>query len=331
MGSLLFTFSVEADDSSQPYIDHLKKEQGIPDAPADGGSSSPYIDSLKSKPGAPVPGSPDSSDGYSEKIKAFLDKKGPNPEASASPSYTDEEKSRLGPPTDSGAIQAYKEGHSDLKYEKKGEIKYSFGLRYGVGLTRNILADSTVGTGTPFQNIYGGNYAPDFALYAEYYLFRGDVGKLSIFGMAGAGIFQGYGNFAVPPTDASSTTGATLSQNSSVLFHFIEVPGIIGFDYRFALSKYVQPFVMLGPSLIVGFESRNDGGNTLHVLSKAGYGAAGFSILMDWVSRKDDWARYQEEGFIHAYLDIQYSQLKSFSGDVNYSVGGPSIGVSFEY
>ena len=115
------------------------------------------------------------------------------------------------------------------------------------------------------------------------------------------------------------------SQPASTIYSFItsEVPGVIGFDYRFSLSKYVQPFIMLGPSLIAGFETRSDGGNTLHVLTKAGYGAAGISFLMDWVNRHDDWDRYQQQGFIHTYLDIQYSQLKSFSGAMSdYSISG---------
>ena len=97
------------------------------------------------------------------------------------------------------AIQAVKDGHSDLKYEKKGEIKYAFGLRYGIGLyskSSDSRRDDYGGNGSRFwSDIYGANYAPDFALYAEYYLFRGDVGKLSIFGMAGAGIFNGFACF----------------------------------------------------------------------------------------------------------------------------------------
>jgi hypothetical protein len=198
-----------------------------------------------------------------------------------------------------------------------------------VGITRNIVADDTVGTGANFSDIYGGNYAPDFALYGEYYLFRGDVGKLSIFGMAGAGIFKGFGAFKVQPLDAQ--TGGLLPSSSTVQLHYIELPGVIGLDYRFSLSKYVQPFIMLGPSLIAGFETRNDGGDTLHTLSEAGYGAVGISVLMDWVNRHDDWDRYAQQGIIHTYLDIQYSQLKSFSGHVDYSVGGPSLGVTFEY
>jgi hypothetical protein len=328
LGGLWIGFSstpVWADDSVQPYIDHLKKEDGIPSAPADNnGSVSPYIDSLKSKSGAPAG---DDSEGYSNKIKAFLDKKDPSP--TQSPSYTEEKKATLGPANDTGAIQAVKDGHSDLKYDKKGEIKYAIGLRFGIGINRDIVANNGVGTSTKFPDIYGANYAPDFALYAEYYLFRGDVGKLGVFGMAGAGIFNGFGTFQVPPLNAQ--VGGTFTNASQVQLHYIELPGVIGFDYRFSLSKYVQPFIMAGPSLIAGFETRNDGGSTLHVLSEGGYGAVGISVLMDWVSRHDDWDRYQTDGFIHAYLDIQYTQLKTFAGDVTYSVGGPSLGVTFEY
>jgi hypothetical protein len=227
-----------------------------------------------------------------------------------------------------------KEGHSDLKYEKKGDIKYAFGMRFGVGLTRTINADSSI-AGADFDSIYGANYAPDFALYLEYYLFRGDVGKLSVFGMAGAGIFNGFGSFEVPPADASKPiangTIPALSQNSSIQFHYIEIPCVIGFDYRFSLSKYVQPFIMAGPALIPGFETRSDGESTLHVLSEGGYGSVGLSFLMDWVNHHDDWDRYRDQGFIHTYLDIQYSRLQTFAGPVSYSISGPSIGVTFEY
>ncbi len=315
---------VRADDSVQPYIDHLKKVDGIASPPADN-SVSPYIDSLKSKSGAP---SGDDSEGYSDKIKAYLEKKEPTP--AQSPSYTEEKKATLGPANDTGAIQAVKDNHSDLKYEKRGEIKYAIGARFGIGMTRNISADNPPGSGTNFSNIYSANYAPDFSLYGEYYLFRGDVGKLAVMGSAGAGIFNGYGNFAVPPADPS-VPGGSFPQQSTILFHYIDIPCVIGFDYRFSLSKYVQPYVMGGPAIIPGFEVRNDGGSTLHVLSYGSYVAGGFSFLMDWVSRHDDWDRYQTDGFIHAYLNIEYSQLNTFGGPVKYSIGGPALGVTFEY
>ena len=85
-------------------------------------SVSPYIDSVRGN--APQ----ESSEGYTQQLKQKL---GPEGNGSTT-SYTDDEKAKLGPGDQDSAIAQVQEGRSELKYEKRGEIKNSFGLIYGV-------------------------------------------------------------------------------------------------------------------------------------------------------------------------------------------------------
>jgi hypothetical protein len=320
---LSFSGAFADDDSVQPYIDHLKQGMKDPTSPSGDENGSPYIDSLKAKLPA------DDSIGYSAKIKEQLDKGRPTPGVSGSP-YIDQEKAKIGPGDQSSPIADVAAGHSELPYVKNTDVKNTFGIRYGVGLTRNITANSTVGTGRDFNGVYGSNYAPDFALYYEYLLFRKPFGQLGIFGMGEVGIFKGLGTFQVQPVDAVNP-GQLLSDQSSVQFTYIELPAVAGLDFRIPLFKYVEPYVMAGPAVIYGLEERNDGGGSYHVLSGGYYGSVGISVLMDWISRKEDWARYDQGGIKHAYLNVEYSHLGTFTGGVNYSVSGPYLGVTFDF
>ena len=313
-----------ADESVQPYIDSIKsqmKDPSPPNSESGTGSVSPYIDSLKEK----IPPA-ESSDGYTQQLKEKLGPEG----TGKTDSYTADEKGKLGPGDQDSAIAQVNEGRSQLKYEKRGAVQNSFGIIYGVGLTRTATAP-TIGTGRPFNSVYGGNYAPDFALFFEHNLLRKAWGTLSVFGIAEVGIFQGFGTFQVAPTDPSTGQSFAGGNQSTTLFHFIEVPGVVGLTYRFQLSKYVQPFAMAGPSGAGFVEQRNDGFGGHQALSYGYYWNAGVAFQMDWFSKTEDFDRYAEYTIKHTYLTLDYSQFATVGSPVDMNVSGPALGVTFEF
>jgi hypothetical protein len=321
-----------ADETGQPYIDEIKSKMKDP-SPVDpetnpsGGSVSPYIDTLKKD----IPA--DNSEGYTQQLKEKL-----GPEGNGkTDSYTQDEKGKIGPEDQDSAIAQVNEGRSQLKYEKKGEVKNSFGLIYGVGLTRNATAP-VIGTGRAFSSIYGSNYAPDLALFFERQLVRKEWGTLGVFGMLECGIFQGFGTFQVTPTNPTVTptnptgNGTVFSSQSQTLFHFIEFPGVGGLSYRFQLSKYVQPFAMAGPAGAGFVEQRNDGFSGNQALAYGYYWNAGVAFQMDWFNKTDDFDRYDEYTIKHTYLTLDYSQFATIGGSpVLINVSGPALGVTFEF
>ena len=343
--SLLILVSVfgaaasHAGESVQPYIDSIKSQMKDPSPPnfeTNKGPVSPYIDSLKEK----IPPE-ESSEGYTQQLKEKLGPEG----TGKTDSYTADEKGKLGPGDQDSAIAQVKEGRSQLKYEKRGEIRNSFGLVYGVGLARNATAP-TIGTGRPFNSVYGGNYAPDLALVFEHNFLRKEWGTLSVFGMAEVGIFQGFGTFQVAPSNPTISpshpagNGVVFSSQSQTLFHFIEVPSVAGLSYRFQLSKYVQPFAMAGPAGALFLEQRNDGiTNSSPVLGFSGnralgygyYWNAGVAFQMDWFNKTEDFDRYAEYTIKHTYLTLNYSQFATVSSPVDMNVSGPALGVTFEF
>jgi hypothetical protein len=319
-----------ADESVQPYIDSIKsqmKDPSPPNSESGTGSVSPYIDSLKGK----IPPA-ESSDGYTQQLKEKLSPEG----TGKTDSYTADEKGKIGPGDQDSAIAQVKEGRSQLSYEKRGAVQNAFGLIYGIGLTRTATAP-TIGTGRPFNSVYGGDYAPDLALFFEHNLLRKKWGTLSVFGMVEVAIFQGFGTFQVTPTNPTVSAanpagnGVVFSTQSQTLFHFIEVPGVVGLSYRFQLSKYVQPFAMAGPAGAGFVEQRNDGFSGNHALSYGYYWNAGVAFQMDWFNKTEDFDRYADYTIKHTYLTLDYSQFATVGSPVDMNVSGPALGVTFEF
>ena len=314
-----------ADETGQPYIDEIKSKMKDPTPPdpeqGTANSISPYLDTLKGN----IPAD-NGSQGYTQQLKEKL-----GPEGNGkTDSYTQDEKGKLGPDDQDSAIAQVNEGRSQLKYEKKGEVKNSFGLIYGVGLTRSATAP-VIGTGRAFNSIYGSNYAPDLAFFFERQLIRKEWGTIGVFGMLECGIFQGYGTFQVTPQNPANN-GVTFGSNSQTLFHFIEFPGVGGLSYRFQLSKYVQPFAMAGPAGAGFVEQRNDGFGGNQALAYGYYWNAGLAFQMDWFNKTDDFDRYADYSIKHTYLTLDYSQFATIGGSpVLINVSGPALGVTFEF
>lgn len=303
-----------AEDSSQPYIDSIKQNL----VPSD---STGYSDKIKSKL------SPDDSEGYTERLKNSGDLK-----LEGTPgSYTDEVRKKLKPAEEGGAIEAYRQGHSELHLKKEGEVDSAFGFGVGVGMGRTVVANQGLGTGRDFNEVYGQTYAPDLSLFFERQLGHHETwGSFGLYGLANIAWFSGDGIFATKIKDAYSNQDID-SRNTHTRFMFYEVPASIGGSVRFNLAKYLRPYVMGGPAVVGASETRNDGGSSHYILSHGLWGAAGVAVLMDWVSQSGDWNRYADFGIKHSYLTVQYTYLKTFSSPVDFSVSGAVAGFTFEY
>ena len=303
-----------AETSNSPYIDQLRKSlPAVQD-------SEGYTESIKKHLRQ------DTSEGYTERLK---ESPALRSGASSSAGYTDRVRQTLEPKTEGGAIEAVKEGHSELKMIKSLDIQSAVGIRVGLGLSRNITAPQ-IGTGGNFNSIFGNNWAPDVSIYYERQFFRSENwGSLGVFGMGSVAYFTGAGAFAAPINFAGTGTLVSASQTQ---LRFFEVPVVGGLSYRMNLFKYLRPYLMGGPSAIGGSESRSDGQPAHYALSEGFWGAGGISILMDWVSRAQDWSRYDDYSIKHTYLSLEYSKLSTLqSSPIIYSVSGVYAGFTFEY
>ena len=187
-----FPAAVCAETSNQPYIDQLKNEikseNGGKEEPVSN-SPDPYIESIKKKldaqeaekeaeKGAEKDAEKDGN--YIEELK----KSDPSlREEPPTQSFIEQERIKLPPSSEGGAIQAVAEGKSELHPQIKGDIHSAFGAKYGVSLSRAITSSSELRN---FNDIYGSSYAPDLTLFYEYQPFHSEwFGNIGIIGMGG--------------------------------------------------------------------------------------------------------------------------------------------------
>jgi hypothetical protein len=314
-----------AEESQTPYLDQLRKEMSERGEPTTNQPTESYTESLKRKlkNDDAQRGQSDASEGYTDRVKKELDAEKPEVKEK---SYTDQEKSRLGPGNNDSAIQAVKEGRSELHAKRTGEIHHAAGLKFGPSLVHDISAASALRS---FDSVYGANYAYDFQLFYEYQPWHSEwYGNLGFFGLVGVGYYHGQGAFQFNLTGAS---GQNFGERSRTKFQFIAVPVVAGLNYRFNLLRVLRPFVMVGPAVIGYQETRNDGGDDRSGDSRGLYFSGGVSLLLDWLSGKSTWDLYAEHGVKHYYLSVDYSRLSTFSGDVSYTVSGVYAGLTFEF
>ena len=311
--------SARAEDSTQPYIDQLKKSLP-PQEDSEG-----YTDRLRGK----LPPSQD-SEGYTEQLRQA------NPalqlQGTPEPSYSEEKKSKLPPKETGGAIAAFERGESDLKKVKSTDIHNAIGIRIGMIVSRNYAANFGIGTGRAFSDVYGSGYAPDISVFAEHQFFHSEsFGSLGVFGMFGLAYFSGPGAFAIPLSSAYNNTPIPATA-TGVTERFWQAPGTVGASLRLNVGKYIRPYVMAGPTIIGAEEFRSDGGNTNRALSYGFWGAAGVAILMDWVSKDVDWDSYADYGIKHTYFTFEFAGTACFPPSaVNFNASGLVGGIAFEY
>jgi hypothetical protein len=319
---MLFIPWARAETPSQPYIDQVQKEwreDGIKEK-SYGSGTQPYIDSLKRG----FSHQKDEQPNYIDRLR----NEDPSLSPSPSSSYIEKEKQELPDEKNESAIQALKEGHSELHPKFEGKINHAFGLRYGVGVSRDTTSPSQVSS---FKTVYGANYTPEIHLFYEFQPFHSEIfGNVGIFGMAGMSYSEGKGQFAIPLTIPGSG-GAKFSSTSTTKFQFIAVPVTIGLDYRFNLFQVLRPHVMAGPTIVGFLEDRSDKDPDSHGHSEGVFFCVGVSLLLDWVSTSSSSSLYSSFGIKHSYFTVDYSRTTTFTGDLLYNVSGIYAGFTFEY
>ena len=304
-------------DSGGSYTEKLKRKLEQEDATQGKVHSDSYIDSVKKK--LDQEPQPVAHESFIEAEK----RKHPENFAAEGPSYIEKEKAKLEPKAEGGAIAAYNEGRSELKFTRKGDIHSAFGFRYGASLAHSITAVPEA-LANDFDTIYGKGFSPDASLFYEYQMLHSEIyGTLGVLANFGVGFYSGAGRFAI-------TLGG-FSPESHTQFQFFALPLVVGPTYRLNLTHYLIPFVTVGPALIPYFELRNDEKRGFHGMSKGLYASGGVMLPIDWLSRASSADLYYEHGVKRTSLTAEYSRLSTLSGDVTYNIYGLNIGLIFEY
>ena len=303
--------SDQAGGSATPFLDMRRKAMAEQDQAegktaegAESASQTPYIDKLKRE--NPELAEPQKREGFIPEVRA-----------------------RIGDAPRGGAIAALHEGRSELHAKYAGEPTAAFGLRYGVALTRNITGGSA-SAGQSFNSMYGANYSPELTLFYDRQFLRAEgVGSLGLAASLGIGYFHGNGNFQFPL--AKPDGSGNFSSASQTMFQFFELPVVVGASARLSVLKYVQPYAIIGPSIIGYAEMRNDKVAGNRGFSEGLQMTGGACLLLDWISGSERWNAYSSNGIHHTYLTVEYTLLTPLAGDVSFNTSGLTAGITFEY
>ncbi|MDR3606164.1 MAG: hypothetical protein P4M08_02155 [Oligoflexia bacterium] len=329
-------FCAYADDatstSSTPYIDSLKKQleqqdqsrhpRPTPENPQ------PYIDSLKRK--MKNQGTAEPSEENPSPYINQLQQQNPSLKPGATPpSYTEELRSKLGPDTSTGAIEAVKEGHSQLEMKRIGEIHNSFSIDIGTFYHHQASSSSDVTT-AGFQTVYGSGYSPDVRVAGEHYFLREEnTYSLGVAAYLGIQYFAGAGVFAVRIQEPYG--GNLFPAQSLTRFAFVNLPVGVGPSFHLNVMRWVRPYVQFMPTGSIFFESRNDSVPGHHGDSLGYTTNVGVAIMLDWISKDTAWVLYRDYGFKHVYFTAEYSRLDTPFTAVDFQFSGLNLGFSFEF
>lgn len=317
---------VHAEDKPlSPHIDRIRDELKEQDSKSEKPVvQESFIESERKKleaKDAEAGKTPAESTSYTEQLRKELDAANPPP------SYTEQERTKLEPKEQGGAIQAVQEGRSELKGKRVGSIHHAAGLRVG-GFKRELSTTPELGTGN-FAQIYEDSNHPEFTLFYEYQPWHSEwFGSLGIVASLGMAYFKGIGVFGL---DLQKPDGTFFERKSHVSTQLFALPLTIGLNYRFNLLRIFRPFVMAGPTLVGFYEIRSDDQNSHYSDARGIYVSAGTSILLDWISKAASWEMYAQNGIHHIYLTVEYTRISSFSSPVSYATSGVSGGLAFEF
>lgn len=306
----------QAEEVHQPYIDQLKIHM-------EDTESNDYIPSLKRELESQEP---ETRESYINDLKESDPSLQESP--NASPSYTEQERIKLPYHSDEGAIEAVLADRSELKAKISGPIHNAIGMKFGISLNRAITSPTQ---SRQFDEIYGGNSAPNLSLYYEFQPFHNEwFGNVGIFGMAGICYYHGDGIFAVG-LNRPAGSGTAFPAQANTQFQFFAAPVTIGLDYRFNLFRFLRPFIMAGPTTVGYVEMRNDA-----VAGSRGHGegylfSVGTLILLDWFSKTSAWDLYSSFGIKHSYLSVDFTRVSTLTGPIQYGTSGIMAGMTFEY
>jgi hypothetical protein len=336
LGLGLFSKAAWSTETSvSPYIDQLKakmESEGKPtEEPARTSESpDPYIQSLRKKMNLPSEGGEPSTS--NEPYIDHLKEKNPelNQKSDTEYSdYTEKMRAQLKPSEPGGAIEAVREGHSELHMKRPGHIRGGVGFKIGSAMNRTFSAGSDLQANS-FTNIYGNSWRPDFNLIVEYKPFYSETfGSLGFIAMGGVAIYKASGRFAVQLTEPDNTTSFPMSSRTQMTF--LSVPATIGAKYQFNLSYIIRPYAIVGPTLVGVEELRNDGYGAKKAVSKGLTTTAGAAILLDWMNADNTWNLYQDFSVKHYYLTVEYTKLTTVSSPVDVSYSGLTAGFQFDF
>lgn len=313
--------SSEETQKLQPYIESLKKT--MPDA-GERSKSEGFTREIQRNL------KPDASAGksYIEEIK----KTDPHPaSAGTEESYTEIEKKKLSPPAkELGAIEAVSQGKSTLELKRTGKITGAAGFRVGINNSRTARARGSV-KASEFSSVYKEQWVPDLTLFGEYQPFHSEwYGNIGIIGSLGYAQFRGRGNFE-NPNITNGATGQTIGAQSRTQFRFNVIPLSLGLNYRFNLFRYVRPYIAGSGVGMLFFETRSDGKDGNRGRSLGFMGTVGVAFLLDFLNRSTTWDLYAENNVKHTYVTLEYSRLKTTSGEVEFEFSGVYTGLTFEF
>lgn len=327
--------------SNQPYIDQLKatlEPEEADDSDEEGEqveSNQPYIDRRKKKLSKKEDDEPKFEEGYIEHLRSTDPTLSPLDDdktvADPSKTYLEKKKAKLGPPENESAIEAFKEGRSELKGKRKGDIHHALSFQFNA--SHDLTASGTGElVGRSFEDLYGTGYIPRLALQYEYQPFHSEwIGSFGI--LLGGALTYNYGKGKFEVNLRNPVTGESFGIESKTKFTFFTLPVSLGLNYRLNLLRYVRPYVQ-GAGLTTFYrENRTDeqGGNQGMSFGMAFGG--GLNLLMDWVSAESTWAFYRTFGVKHYYLTLDYTRTTTFamSKRVNFAANTISLGLTFEY
>ncbi len=322
MAWVLLKFSsaeeVAAQESTQPYIDRLKKE--LPPEKNAPTSNESYSEQERKKLLENQPLSPSANESYIDRLKKKLAEE-EKTEASAN-GYSEKEKNKLPATVDrESPITVVKEGRDHkLGRGEMPDIKNAAGFKFGISPGMQVTVANSVHT---FKDVYGSGFQPELMFHYERQLFHsenfGSFGLGTDFGLAYSG-GQGLLQF-----------GFNGSSQSITGFGFFQVPWIINATYRFNLLRILRPYITAGPGAIFYTETRNDTKGDKRGYSAVYAGSLGTSILMDFLDSGTSRDSYLSNGIQHTYLFLEYLYLNTFKSTVTFKRAGIYSGFLFEF
>ena len=311
--------------SNSPYIDELKQgmKSDSEQAPADTGS---YTQELKKKFGA----DPSGKTSYINELKQETPENyTPRPQDAG---FIESEKKSL-PSVDprttgSGAIQAVQENRSQLKPYKPGHVQYAAGLKLGASNTQTVTTSGGASNRT-FRDFYGTGWFPDLQAFGEWQVLRDESwGSLGLTGSLGFSLQTGKGKFAIRLTKPN---GELFPEDSQTSLRFMTFPALAGMNLRLNLMRWVRPYIQGGLGAVVFAETRSDSGKDKRGYSRVVHGTAGINILLDPIFPRETWDVYEGYSTKHYYLTLDYTTLKTISGNVNFQTSTIGVGVTHEF
>ncbi|MBI3555989.1 MAG: hypothetical protein HY074_06985 [Deltaproteobacteria bacterium] len=299
-------------DQVEPYIESLKKKYDIKprpltEAPRPAEAKTPAAENIENK--APLT-DPNEVQPYIENLRR---KNGLAPEAPLRGS------------SNPGAVQPYIESikkDPELEPKFKNTVNTAAGFSFVASNQFKITSNKDIQANT-FESVYSpdSKYAPSADVFVERQLYRnryvgalGVVGHLNVISIAGKGVF--------------TKTGAT---SPDTTFRFLAIPVSVGVSYRFLQMRFIDPFISLSAVAIPFLETRNDDHPSRRAMSRGYNVTGGLAFNLDWITRKDAWEQYDNNGVLHTYLLAQLEVLRTLSGAVNFAYNATYIGLMFEF